>query len=66
MLPFQAYLKVIDFTQNKQEYRFKSITGDIVYALALLYLNIIILNVIIALVSDTYEKVMEVRKETEL
>ena len=41
-------------------------TGDIAYVLAILYLNIIILNVIIALVSDVYDKVMEIRNEAEI
>ena len=34
--------------------------------LAILYLNIIIINVIIALVGDVYAKVMAVKRETEL
>jgi hypothetical protein len=34
--------------------------------LGLLYLNIIILNLVIALVGDVYDAVMAVRKETEL
>jgi ABC-type phosphate transport system permease subunit len=59
-------LKTVDFTQNKNEYKFKTVTGDITYVLAILYLNIIILNVIIALVGDVYERVMAVKKETEL
>ena len=63
---FKSYLKTIDFTQSKNEYRFKTVTGDIAYVLAIFYLNIIILNVIIALVGDVYDKVMAEKKETEL
>jgi hypothetical protein len=48
------------------DFRFNSLTGQITYVLGLLYLNIIILNLVIALVGSVYDSVMDVKKETEL
>ena len=62
----RSYLKTVDFTVNKDEFRFSTLTGLIIYVLGLLYLNIIILNLVIASVGDIYDEVMQVRKETEL
>ena len=62
----RSYLKVVDFVENKDEFKFSSFSGDGVYLLAILYLNIIILNLVIALVGDVYENVMALRKEIEL
>jgi hypothetical protein len=47
-----SYLKIADFTQNKNGYFFQSIAGEIVYVVGMLYLNIIILNLVIAVVGD--------------
>ena len=56
----------LDFTMAKDEYRFTSTAGIIAYVFGLLYLNIIVLNLVIALVGHVYDSVMDVRRETEL
>jgi hypothetical protein len=63
---FRSYLKTLDFTQGKNEYKFKTFTGDIVYVIGIIYLNIVILNLVIAIVGNVFEAVMAVKKETEL
>ena len=40
--------------------------GSTCYVLGILFLNIIILNIVIALVGDVYDSVVEVKDETEL
>jgi hypothetical protein len=62
----KSYFKALDFTMGKDEYKFKSYSGSAVYVLGVIYLNIIILNLVIALVGDVYDSVMMVRNETEL
>jgi len=59
-------MATIDFSQNKSEYQFISFNGGIIYIIGLLYLGFIIVNLIIAVVGDTYEKIMSVKKQTEL
>ena len=50
----------------KDGYRFKTGNGIFFYFLGILYLNIVILNLVIALVQDSYDAVMLVKKETDL
>ena len=63
---FRAYLKTLDFSQGKNEYRFKTFTGSIMYVFGIIFLNIVILNLVIAIVGNVFEAVMAVKKETEL
>ena len=63
----RSILMTIDFSMAKDsDHRFKTTTGQIVYFFGAVYLNIIILNLVIALVGNVYNEVMDVRKETEL
>jgi hypothetical protein len=50
----------------KDDFRFSTVTGTVTYVLGLLYLNIIILNLVIALVGNVYDAVMDVKMETEI
>ena len=54
----RSFLLTVDFTQGKDDYRFSSSTGCIVYVMGLLYLNIIILNLVIAITGDVYDSTM--------
>ena len=56
----------VDFTMGSDDYRFSSTAGIIAYVFGVFYLNIIVLNLVIALVGHVYSSVMDVRKETEL
>ena len=56
---YRSYLQTIDFTQGKDEYRFVSNTGSTIYVLGLLYLNIIVLNLVIAITGEVYTSTME-------
>ena len=62
----RSFIQTIDFTQGKDEYKFSSVTGCIVYVLGLLYLNIIILNLVIALTGDVFEATMANKVTSEL
>ena len=62
----RSLLKIIDFTFAKDGYKFKNPIGQFFYVFSLYFLNIITLNLVIALVGDKYDEVMQVRKETEL
>lgn len=63
---FKAFYKTVDFTVAKDGYRFKKPIGILAYVLGILYLNIVILNLVIALVGEVYDGVMQVRNETGL
>lgn len=63
---YKSFLKTIDFAFAKDSYRFTSLVGTIYYVFGLYYLNIIMLNLVIALVGDQYEESMQVKKESEL
>ena len=56
----------MDFLVAKDNYRFISPSGQVCYLIGLFHLNIIILNLVIALVGDVYDRVMMSKKETEL
>lgn len=62
----RSLLKTLDFALAKDGYRFNYAIGAILYVLAMIFLNVVILNLVIALVGDEYDGVMQVRKETEL
>jgi len=62
----RSYFKTLDFTMGKDNYKFTTGTGATAYTLGMLYLNVIILNLVIALVGDVYDSVMTVKHETEL
>ena len=58
-VPFpRSLLKTVDFTLAKDDYRFTTVAGSVSYLLGMLYLNIIILNIVIALVGDVYDNMM--------
>jgi hypothetical protein len=61
-----SFLHTLDFAMAKDDYKFKSFTGQIAQTIGILYLNIIVLNLVIALVGDVYDNIMSVKKETEL
>ena len=56
-----AYVKTVDFVIAKDGYRFSSVTGITAYVIGILYLNIIIINLVVALVGDVYDEVNNVR-----
>ena len=63
---FRSFLLTLDFTQGKDDYRFSSTTGCIIYVVGLLYLNIIILNLVIAITGDVYDSTMANKAKSEL
>ena len=63
---YRSYLKTIDFTQGKDEYRFITKTGSMIYVIGLLYLNIVVLNLVIAITGTVYEKTMANKDKSEL
>ena len=62
----RSFVKTVDFAIAKDGYKFNSVSGMTAYVLGILYINIIIINLVIALVSDVYDGVMNVRNETEI
>ena len=62
----KSFLKIIDFCFAKDGYRFQTTVGSSFYVFGIYFLNIILLNIVIAVVGDKYDEVMQVRKESEL
>jgi len=62
----KAFFKTLDFSMAKDGYRFSKIDGNLFYTFGIIYLNIVILNLVIAIVGEVYDEVMQVKKETEL
>ena len=63
---WRSFLKTLDFAVTKDDYKFRSWTGQSIQVIGIVYLNIIILNFVIALVSDVYSNIQNVKKETEI
>ena len=54
---FKSILKTIDFAFAKDSYTFKTSVGTYNYTFGIFFLNIIMLNIVIALVGDKYDEV---------
>ena len=48
----RSFLKTMDFAIAKDGYKYKSATGTFFYVYGIYFLHIIMLNIVIALVSD--------------
>ena len=53
----RMYLKSWDFMLGTQVYKFQNLIGFAVYIIATIQINISMLNMVISVVADTYEKV---------
>ena len=54
---WRSYVKTWDFMLGYSEYRFKTGPGVIIYILGSIIINISILNMVISVVSDSYDRV---------
>ena len=59
-------MKSTDFMVTKDDMKFRTFTGCAVACIGIVYLNIIILNLVISLVGDTFDNSMMSRKEIKL
>lgn len=62
----RANLHVWDFMMGYEDYKFKTRTGMVFYVLASILINIALLNMVISVVSDTYDRVSMTKKEEEM